>query len=727
MDATQDCILGVLSGQKYVKKYEGIEAYLVSIERSGFTGRKAMIVWNINPIARKMLLNYGFELIDVPNQTEPFFHARIRLARDYLRSHYQEFRYVFWLDIKDLILQSNPSVWMEENIGDYKIIASTECVTIEQEETNQKWAREILGNARYEEIKDEEVINGGTWAGESEIIKNVFEQVYELGKDYKGSYPMCQMSINYVLRQSPFKEVMKIPRWSEGFAACLHPVWSWSARALCQPFLRDKPPVLDLKTGILYPGTQSNPNNQMIMFNQWNTVMIPASNSTLTGCECVENPTNKPFAIVHGYDRDWHIRELIEAHYTMTEPENNLISIFTPTHNSEFLPEVYKSLQAQTDPNWEWIIIYNHNGQPIEFNDPRVKSHVAYNVPEWVGPLKAMACAKATGSILLELDHDDLLTPDAVAEVRKAFEDPNVGFVYSNTIHATGDFQKIERFSPYYGWQYREVEFQGHVLDEHISFPPTPESISRIWFAPNHLRAFRRSIYEAVGGYNVEMRILDDLDLMCKLYAVTTFKHIDKGLYVYRVHGQNSWLRFNQEIQDNVYRIYDQYIESLAERWATVNNLRKIEVGGRMAAKPGYETVDLKDADIIADLNGRWPFEDGSVGIIRSFDVFEHLTNSIHTMKELHRVLAPGAWAFIQVPSTDGRGAFSDPTHVSFWNIASFKYYTDANKARYIDTPVRFQAPRLYDTVINDEGIIWTRAHLICLKDNYRPCGGLDI
>ena len=57
------------------------------------------------------------------------------------------------------------------------------------------------------------------------------------------------------------------------------------------------------------------------------------------------------------------------------------------------------------------------------------------------------------------------------------------------------------------------------------------------------------------------MSILDDLDLMCRMYLKTKFRHIDQGLYIYRVHGDNSWLRYNGEIQDNVYRIYDQYIE----------------------------------------------------------------------------------------------------------------------------------------------------------------------
>jgi O-antigen biosynthesis protein len=403
------------------------------------------------------------------------------------------------------------------------------------------------------------------------------------------------------------------------------------------------------------------------------------------------------------------------------------ISIFTPNHDSKFLQAAYDSLRSQTIQDWEWVLVHNNGGEPVDFKDDRVKQHLLYKAPEWVGPLKAHACSLATGDILLELDHDDLLTPDALEEVARAFEDPDVGFVYSNTIHATGDFQKVRRFSEVYGWKYREVEFRGHMLDEHISFEPSPECISRIWFAPNHLRAFRRGLYESIGGYNKDMRILDDLDLMCRLYQVTKFKHINKGLYVYRVHGENTWIKYNQEIQQNVYRIYDQYIESLVERWCALKGLRKIEVGGRMAAKAGYETVDLKDADIICNLNKRWPFQDSSVGVIRSFDVFEHLKNPIHTMKEVQRVLAPGGWLICQVPSTDGRGAFQDPTHISFWNENSFWYYTKSNKAKYIDTPVRFQAPRLYTTERNNEGVCWVVAHLVNLKDGYRPCGQVDI
>ena len=401
------------------------------------------------------------------------------------------------------------------------------------------------------------------------------------------------------------------------------------------------------------------------------------------------------------------------------------ISIFTPTHDTKFLVELYDSIKDQAFD--EWVVLYNNGAIPIQFNDERVKAITLDSAQEWVGPLKAKACEESTGDILVEVDHDDLLMPTAIAEIRKAFEDPEVGFVYSNSIQSTADFNKIVRFQESFGWKYREVDYKGKLLDELISFDPTPNSISKIWYAPNHLRAFRKSVYNSIGGYNKDMRVLDDLDLMCRMYKVTKFHFIDKGLYIYRVHGENTWLKFNAEIQNNVYRLYDQYIESLCLRWADLNKLRKLDIGGGINGAKGYETVDLKGGDISCDLNAKWPFEDNSVGVIRAYDIIEHLKDPIHTMKEIHRVLAPGGYALIQVPSTDGRGAFQDPTHVSFWNENSFLYYTDKNWAKYIDTPVKFQAMRLYTTPMNKEKVCWVQAHLVKVVPNVRYSGLINI
>lgn len=406
---------------------------------------------------------------------------------------------------------------------------------------------------------------------------------------------------------------------------------------------------------------------------------------------------------------------------------SGMLSVFTPSHHSKFLGQAYDSLLAQTDKDWEWTIVHNNGGVPLDTKDARVKQHVRARSSPWVGPQKAFACDVAKGDILLELDHDDMLAPTAVAEVKAAFADPEVGFVYSNNVRADLDWNKPPRFNDAHGWQYRPAEFNDHKLEEIVSFEATPEAVSLIWYAPDHLRAFRRSVYEEVGGYSLEMRVLDDQDLMCRLFQHTKFHHIDKPLYMYRVHGDNSWLVNNAEIQVNTVRLHDVYAEAMALAWAKRKGLRMLELGGRIASHPGYETVDVKGASINCDLQGDWPMADSSVGVIRAFDVFEHLRDPLHTMKECYRVLAPGGWIFAQVPSTDGRGAFQDPTHVSFWNENSWLYYTHANWARYIDTPVRFQAVRNYTTEKDARGVCWTRAHLICMKDGYRPPGIVEI
>ena len=173
--------------------------------------------------------------------------------------------------------------------------------------------------------------------------------------------------------------------------------------------------------------------------------------------------------------------------------------------------------------------------------------------------------------------------------------------------------------------------------------------------------------------------------------------------------------------------VYNTYLEKLILEWTRRSGKLAIDLGGRFGSPPGYLAVDQRDTPIIADLNGTWPMADNSVGVVRAADVFEHLRDPIHTMKELYRVLAPGGYALIQVPSTDGRGAFQDPTHVSYWNENSFLYYTNAQWARYIDMPVRFQAMRLLTTPADERGVCWTYAHLVSLKNGYRPPGEIKL
>lgn len=108
------------------------------------------------------------------------------------------------------------------------------------------------------------------------------------------------------------------------------------------------------------------------------------------------------------------------------------------------------------------------------------------------------------------------------------------------------------------------------------------------------------------------------------------------------------------------------------------NNL-KLELGCGQNVSEGFIGVDLvegENVDIVHDLNVfPWPFEDDSVIHIRAYHIFEHLKDTIRVMNECYRILKPGGILELEVPTTDGHGAFSDPTHVSFWNQDTLNYF----------------------------------------------------
>jgi acetyltransferase-like isoleucine patch superfamily enzyme/SAM-dependent methyltransferase len=106
--------------------------------------------------------------------------------------------------------------------------------------------------------------------------------------------------------------------------------------------------------------------------------------------------------------------------------------------------------------------------------------------------------------------------------------------------------------------------------------------------------------------------------------------------------------------------------------------LIKVDLGCSSRKASGHIGVDIcpvPGVDIVADLSQRFPFEDSSVDEVRAHDTIEHLPDRIHTMNEIWRIGKPDALVDLLVPSTDGRGAFQDPTHISFWNLNSFQYF----------------------------------------------------
>ena len=423
-------------------------------------------------------------------------------------------------------------------------------------------------------------------------------------------------------------------------------------------------------------------------------------------------------------------------------------SIVSPVHVKAlpFVERAYQSLCKQDYDNWEWILAPNGGAEvPKQIaEDKRVCVHPLADDDEEgfnrVGRIKHEACSFAAGDILVEFDPDDILTPDCLPELALAFQDEKVMFAYSNSAEFRWPTWESEAYSRYWGWEWRPFHWQEgsetHTLKEMIAWPISPHSLRRIEWAPNHVRAFRRTAYEEIGGHNAELKFGDDHELSIRFYLAygeKAFAHIDRCLYLYRVHGENSCRVFNNLVQQQSWANYVNYTSLMAEMWAREKNLLLLDFGGAFNCPEGYQSVDIRSAaDVVTDLENNWPFDDDSVGVARMQDFVEHLRDPIHLMNELYRVLAPGGWAFIRVPSTEGRGAFQDPTHVSFWNENSFAYYTQAALAKYLRPQYkgRFQEARPTFTYFpnnycKEHEMPYVCADLIALKAPYdrRPPG----
>ena len=108
----------------------------------------------------------------------------------------------------------------------------------------------------------------------------------------------------------------------------------------------------------------------------------------------------------------------------------------------------------------------------------------------------------------------------------------------------------------------------------------------------------------------------------------------------------------------------------------------KLNLGSGYRKLYGYVNIDNREEvkpDILCDVTQGLPYEDNSVDVVRAVDFLEHIPvgKVVPLIEEIYRVLKPGGTFVSVTPSTDGRGAFQDPTHVSFWNINSWLYYMD--------------------------------------------------
>jgi len=243
----EDLVLSVVKGLQW----RDIDCYAISLSRSGYTGKKVMLVEDVPEDAQNNLRALGFEVIPFSTPTVyqnlHFQTSRYFVARDYLKQHAGEFAYAVWTDVVDLVFQADPIEWLDLDMGAAQILAAKEGWLIKNQGINDCWIKRLVSGDEYDSLREQEVLCSGSILGEADAMLGLFGAMCSMFSPATDMQGIDQGVFNVLMRRSPFKDISRAPEPEEGLVST------------CGIFLADsdlnvwtiKPPVFDRATGLV--------------------------------------------------------------------------------------------------------------------------------------------------------------------------------------------------------------------------------------------------------------------------------------------------------------------------------------------------------------------------------------------------------------------------------------------------------------------------------------------
>ena len=205
------------------------------------------------------------------------------------------------------------------------------------------------------------------------------------------------------------------------------------------------------------------------------------------------------------------------------EEVHPIISIIMPAYNSKeyYLNAAIESVKNQIYENWELIVVDDCSVNNVAENcvrhhavsDKRIQ-YFRTEKNEHISGASNYGVSKSHGEFIVLMDHDDLLTEDALVEVVKAVNhNPELDLIYS-------DDDKIN--------------------DDGVLFAPqfkpdySPELLLSYMYM-GHLIAVRRDVFYKAGCFRKGYEGSQDYDLVLRVSEITEdIYHIPKVLYHWR-------------------------------------------------------------------------------------------------------------------------------------------------------------------------------------------------
>ncbi len=234
--------------------------YLVnSLDRSGFAGRKVMIVLGAQKATVKKIAsrdwkvvhfgpidangNYVAEHPNIPVHVLRFYYLSYLLEK---LPENQKPDYVITTDVRDVVFQKNPFVALRKyalSHPSFGFIASSESMRYQDEPWGNRNLLETFGSFVHEKYKDREMYNVGVLAGARQAIQELSQTIFEMSHGRRIQI-VDQAVFNYLIHQDIFSShILKLPS-EAGWAAQLGTTGDTKMAASFAPFLMEPKPVL---------------------------------------------------------------------------------------------------------------------------------------------------------------------------------------------------------------------------------------------------------------------------------------------------------------------------------------------------------------------------------------------------------------------------------------------------------------------------------------------------
>ena len=214
-----DVVIGFITGYKFSK----IAPWVHSLIRSGFSGQKWLICYNIEKPLIHYLESLDFKVVDI-KMKEQFNIVNIRFLHIWqiLKQLPEKPRYIINTDVADVVFQKDPSIWLEENIGDKKIVAAGESLLYKDEEWGIHNMYRSFGPIAADHMKDIPIHNAGVTAGTYEDYIDLCYNVWLLCQGapmyVEGGGGPDQAALNLLLSLKPYKDITKFVNHDEPWA-----------------------------------------------------------------------------------------------------------------------------------------------------------------------------------------------------------------------------------------------------------------------------------------------------------------------------------------------------------------------------------------------------------------------------------------------------------------------------------------------------------------------------